>query len=112
MSAVTLGSSPHRNRTRLMLAGAAIAVACLSGTASARTDVGVYFGIPAPVYAAPPVVYQEAPPPVVYEAPPVVYQPVSPPYYGYRYDDDDREHRYEKHWRKRWEHRHGHDDDD
>ena len=55
----------------------------LSGTAAARTniDVGVSFGVPAPVYypARPPVAYY---PPAPYVAPAPVYVAPAPVYYG------------------------------
>jgi hypothetical protein len=64
----------------------------LSGTAAARSniDVGISFGVPAPVYYAPrpPVAYYPAPPvyaapaPVYYAPPAVYYGP--PAYYGPR----------------------------
>ncbi|WP_345798724.1 hypothetical protein [Castellaniella sp. MT123] len=47
----------------------------VSGIALADVDVGVYLGVPAPVYVAPPVVYAPPPPPVIYEAPDEVYGP-------------------------------------
>jgi hypothetical protein len=64
----------------------------LSGAAAARTniDVGVSFGVPAPVYYAPraPVPYYPAPvyapPPSVYYAPAPVYYAPAPVYYGPR----------------------------
>ena len=63
-----------------LLAAAGLVV--LSGTAAARTniDIGVTFGVPAPVYVAPrpPVYYHPAP---VYSAPPVYVAP-APVYYG------------------------------
>ena len=88
-----------------LLAAAGLVV--LSGTAAARTniDVGVTFGIPAPVYVAPraPVYYHSAP---VYSAPPVYVAP-APVYYGppayyappvYR----------ERGWHRGWRHHHRH----
>ena len=60
-----------------------------SGIAAAHTSigVGVTFGVPAPVYAAPPAVaYYPRPayiaPPAVYVAPPPVYYAPAPVYYG------------------------------
>ncbi|MGZ8265730.1 MAG: virulence factor [Burkholderiales bacterium] len=61
----------------------------ISGTAAARgnIDIGISFGIPAPVYIGPPAVayYQPRPvyavPPVYYAPPPVYYAP-APVYYG------------------------------
>lgn len=61
-----------------ILAAAGLALAAMSGTASARAFVGLSIGIPAPVYVAPAPVY--APPPV-YIAPAPVYAP-APPVYG------------------------------
>jgi hypothetical protein len=83
-----------------LLAAAGLAIA--SGTAAARTniDVGISFGIPAPVYVAPaPVYYQPRP---VYVAPPVYYAPA--PVYYYE----------EPRWippghRKHWKRHHRHD---
>src|SRR5690242_12153397 len=83
-----------RKHIASLLVGAGLIA--LSGAAAARTniDVGVSFGIPAPVYVAPrpPVAYYPGPayypapayaPPVyaapVYYAPPVYYGPA---YYG------------------------------
>jgi hypothetical protein len=63
----------------------------LSGTAAARTnvDVGISFGVPAPVYyyaPRPPAVYYPAPAyiaaPPVYIAPAPVYYAPAPVYYG------------------------------
>jgi hypothetical protein len=81
-----------------------------STAALAHADIGVYLGVPGPVYAAPPVVY-EAPPPVVYAAPPAAVYEAQPVYgYGYGYRDDDR--RWHDHGRHRgWHHHHGDDDD-
>ena len=63
----------------LLIAGS---LAAVSGPAAARSniDVGISFGIPAPVYVAPrpPVAYYPAP---VYAAPPVYVAP-APVYYG------------------------------
>ena len=76
-----------RKTIATVLIGAGLAA--LSGAAAARPniDVGISFGIPAPVYVAPrpPVAYYPAPayvaPPPVYVAPaPVYYAP--PVYYG------------------------------
>lgn len=64
----------------VVLAGVGLAVGCATQTASAGgVDVGVFFNVPGPVYAAPPVVYQP---------PPVVYTPVPQPVYGYGYYPD------------------------
>jgi len=90
---------------------AGLAGTCVSTAAFAHADIGVYLGVPGPVYAAPAPVYEEAPT-VVYEAPPPVYQ-AAPVYgygygYGYRYDD---EHHWHDHGRHRgWEHHHRDDD--
>ncbi|MGZ5093463.1 MAG: hypothetical protein ACXWCY_15660 [Burkholderiales bacterium] len=73
-----------------LLIGAGLVV--LSGTAAARTnvDVGISFGVPAPVYYAPrpPAVYYPAPAyvaaPPVYVAPAPVYYGPPPVYYGPR----------------------------
>ena len=94
----------------LVLTALGVSLGCASGSALAHADIGVFFGVPAPVYAAPPpVVYQ--PPPVVYQAPPVAYAPV--PAYGYGYQDEYRE---ERRWHDNGRHRgwykHHHDDDD
>jgi hypothetical protein len=62
-------------RVMLFLA-VGISAACASSAALAHADIGVYLGVPAPVYVAPP--------PVVYEAPPVVYEAAYG--YGYRYE--------------------------
>ena len=69
-------------RTRLiaLLAGTALAVFGGAATAAPHIDVGISFGIPAPVYAPPQAVYYPAPR-VVY-GPPVVYAPPAPVYYG------------------------------
>jgi hypothetical protein len=92
--------------TFYLLAG--LAGTCVSTAASAHADIGVYLGVPGPVYAAP--VY-EAPPPVVYAAPPAPYYEAAPAYGYYRYDHDD-EHHWHDHGRHRgWEHHHGDDDD-
>ena len=103
---------------------AAAAATCASTTASAG-NVGVYLGVPAPVYAAPPPIfnrpfwppaYQSYPPPVVYQAPPVVYGP-PPGAYGYGYQggfrggDRDRREWHDNGWRKGGEHRRQGDDD-
>ncbi|AWU98825.1 hypothetical protein DM992_04085 [Burkholderia sp. JP2-270] len=81
-----------------------IAAACLSASAFARADIGVYFGVPGPVIEAPPPVYYAPPPPVVYEPAPVYYGP----YYGdYRY----RYYRHDNGWHRGWRHHH-HDEGD
>jgi hypothetical protein len=78
-----------RKSLSALLIGAGLVV--LSGTAAARTniDVGVSFGVPAPVYYAPrpPVTYYPAPvyaPAPVYVAPAPVYYVPAPAYYGPR----------------------------
>ncbi len=91
-------------RIAIML-GVGAAAFCLSGAASAHVDLGLYFGLPAPVYEAPPVVYQ-AP---VYEPPPV-YAPGPVVYWGgYRHDDDWHRRWHDNGWHRGWRH---HDDDD
>ena len=52
-------------------------LATLTGTAAARlnVDVGIVFGIPAPVYVVPPPPVVYYPRPVYYVAPPVYYAP-------------------------------------
>src|SRR3954470_21502091 len=67
-----------RKTIAALLAGAALIG--ISGTAAARVDVGVTFGIPAPVYVAPQPVY--APPPVYYAPRPVYVAPPAPGYYA------------------------------
>ena len=84
-----------------------ISAAFASSAAFAHADIGVFLGVPGPVYAAPPPVVYEAPPPVVY-APAPVYR------YGYRYEGDYGD---ERRWHDRgrhrgWEHHHRGDDDD
>ncbi|MBN3842966.1 hypothetical protein [Burkholderia sp. Ac-20349] len=88
---------------RILLSSAlGIAAACLSASAFAHADIGVYFGVPGPVIEAPPPVYY-TPPPVVYEPAPVYYGP----YYGeYRY----RRYRHDNGWHRG--RRHHRDDDD
>ncbi|VWC37249.1 hypothetical protein BLA23254_06708 [Burkholderia lata] len=89
---------------RILLSSAVgIAAACLSASAFAHADIGVYFGVPGPVIEAPPPVYY-TPPPVVYEPAPVYFGP----YYGeYRY----RRYRHDNGWHRGWRH-HRDDDDD
>ena len=80
-----------------VLAAAGLAIA--SGTAAARVDVGIHFGIPAPVYVQPAPVYY-APRPV-YVPPPVYYGP-APVYYSepvYYYPRPHRRHWHRHHWR-------------
>ena len=103
-----------------------IAAACACNAVLAHANVGVYLGVPGPVYAAPPpvvyqpyrppVVYQLYPPPVVYQAPPVVYGPPPGAYgygYGYRYWGNDWDHRRwrENDWHRGWDHHHRRGDD-
>ena len=66
--------------TAALLGAAALAV--LSGTAAARTniDVGIGFGVPAPVYVAPRPAVTYYPAPVYAPAPPVYVAPA--PVYG------------------------------
>jgi hypothetical protein len=90
----------------LIIAGTA---AIGSGAASAHTDVGIYLGVPGPIYAPPPPVIYQAPA-VVYQQPQVVYGPS----YGYGYRDDDWE-RHGKHDNGRhrgWDKHRGHGDHD
>lgn len=88
----------NRGIATLRLAAFGLAAACVSTAALARVNVGVFVGTPAPVYAAPPVVYAPPPPP------PVVYAPQ--PAYGYGYYRRGWHH---DHWRHReWERHHGH----
>lgn len=97
----------------LVIAGTAV---CASGAASAHTDLGIYLGVPGPVYAPPPpVIYQ--PPPVVYQEPQVVYGQSYGYGYGYRGDDWERRRDHDNGRHRGWddhrEHRHhGNDDDD
>lgn len=91
---------------RIVLSGAlGIAAACLSASAFAHADIGVYLGVPGPVIEAPPPVYYEPPPPVVYQPAPAYYEP----YYGdYRYRRD----WHEREWHDRGRHRGWRHDDD
>jgi hypothetical protein len=57
------------------------AMAALSSTAFAHSNVGFSVSIGVPGYVAPPAPVYYAPPPVVYAPPPVVYAP-PPVYYG------------------------------
>jgi len=90
------------------------------GTANAGTDVYFSLGIPAPVYAQPPVVYTA--PPVVYAPPAVVYEQPQPVYVTPAYGDSweqqrawrEADWRRQREWERRreWrEHHRGHDDD-
>ena len=89
---------------RILLASViGLAAACVSASAFAHADIGVYFGFPGPVVEAPPPVYY-APPPVYYEPAPMYYGP----YYGeYRY----RRHWHDNGWHRGWRHHHGDDHD-
>ena len=82
-----------------------ILLAGLSGTAAARDHVNfsLSFGVPAPVYVAPPVAPVYYAPPAYYPAPPVVYYNPAPVYYsqpafGVVIRDGHRGHRYYSHW--------------
>ncbi|MGN7979965.1 hypothetical protein [Burkholderia sp. 22313] len=90
---------------RILLASAiGLAAACVSASAYARADIGVYFGFPGPVVEAPPPVYYAPPPPVYYEPAPMYYGP----YYGeYHY----RRHWHDNGWHRGWRHHHGDDHD-
>jgi hypothetical protein len=95
---VNLKETDMRKGIVTLLAAAGLAIA--SGTAAARTniDVGISFGIPAPVYVAPAPVYY--PRPVYVEPAPVYYYAPAPVYY-------------ERGWippghRKHWKHHHRH----
>ena len=96
------GSNTLKRPTLICAAG--LIAACSSSAALAHVDVGVTFGVPAPVYVEPaPAVVYEAPPPAVYAPAPVYYDGG----YAYRYRDD-------RWWREHGRH-HGHrrhDDDD
>lgn len=91
-------------RRALTLLALGMSAAFASNVAQAHTDVGVYFGVPGPVYVEPP--------PVVYQSPPVVYAPV--PAYGYGYQDEYwEERRWHDNGRHRgWYKRRYYDDDD
>ncbi|MBP0590919.1 hypothetical protein J8I87_14600 [Paraburkholderia sp. LEh10] len=86
-----------------LICAAGLVAACSSTVALAHVDVGVTFGVPAPVYIEQPPVVYEAPPPAVYAPAPVYYG------YGYGYRD---ERWWHDHGRHRGWHRHHHDDDD
>lgn len=97
-----------RNTIVSLLIGTGLAA--LSGTAAARTnvDVGIFFGIPAPVYAPPPpVVYYPRPayvaPPPVYYAPASVYYGAPPVYYEPHHD-----YGHHRGWRKQYRQHHRH----
>jgi len=94
-------------RRAFLFLAAGISATCASGAAFAHADIGVFLGVPGPVYSAPP-------PTVVYEDPaPMVYAPAPVYDYRYRYEEAYRdERRWHDHGRHRgWEHHH-HDDDD
>jgi hypothetical protein len=87
----------------LVLSALGISAACVSGAALAHVDVGVFLGVPGPVYVAPP--------PVVYQTPPVVYAPV--PAYGYGYQDEYwQERRWHDNGRHRGGYEHHHEEED
>ena len=93
---VKLKETDMRKGIVTVLAAAGLAIA--SGTAAARVDVGIHFGIPAPVYVQPAPVYYPRP---VYVAPPVYYAP-APVYYSepvYYYGRPHRRHHGHRHWR-------------
>ncbi|MEX3935862.1 hypothetical protein AB4Y32_29405 [Paraburkholderia phymatum] len=100
-----------------LICAAGLIAACSSTAALAHVDVGVTFGIPAPVYVEPPPVVYQAPPPVVYQAPPPVVYEAPPPavyapapiYYGYGYRDERRWHDHGRH--HGWHHHHDDGDD-
>lgn len=104
-------------RPRILIA-VGLSALCLSGSAFAHVDIGISLGIPAPVYVAPPVVYEEAPPPppVVYDGPPVIYTPGAI-VYGDGYPVWRGHRRGWRHWKRdedhrRWEYRRNHEGDD
>lgn len=92
-----------------MVALAALALAGVGAvkTANAGTDVYFSLGVPASVYARPPVVYTA--PPLAYAPPPVVYEQSQPVYvtpaYGYDYSWQQRRAWREAQWRRHreWE---------
>ena len=86
------------NWKAVILAGALLAG--LSGTAAARDNVSfsIGFGVPAPVYVAPP-------PPVYYAPAPVYYAPPEPYYYAPAYYAPAPAVVY---YGAGWRHRHGH----
>ncbi|WP_179402988.1 hypothetical protein [Burkholderia guangdongensis] len=89
----------------LFLGALGLTAACVSASAFAHADVGVFLGIPGPVIEAPPPVYYAPPPPVYYAPPAPVYY--GSPYYGdYRY----RREWHDNGWHRGWRHHH-HDDD-
>ena len=91
---------------KVLIAGALLAG--LSGTAAARDNVSfsIGFGVPAPVYVAPPPpVYYAPAPAYTYYAPPVAYYAPPPPvvYYGagwgHRYGHGHHRHGHHRHHR-------------
>lgn len=86
----------------IVLPAVALAAACAASGASAHADIGVFLGIPGPVFAPAPA--------VVYAPPPPVYAP--PPVYGYPAGYVEWNHERYKHWRKAWKERYEDDDDD
>lgn len=89
----------------LLSATLGVAGVCASASAFAHADIGVFLGVPGPVYEAPPPVYYAPPPPVVYEQPAPVYYG---PYYGgggYRREWHDNG------WHRGWRHHRHYDDD-
>ncbi|QBC33677.1 MULTISPECIES: hypothetical protein [Pandoraea] len=96
----------------LIVAALGAAAAVASSAASARTDIGVYLGLPMPVVEAPPVYVAPQP---VYVQPRPMYEAPSPVvYYGRDRWDDWRDRRWEdRHDRghhRGWGWRHGDDD--
>lgn len=91
----------------ILLFAAGLCAASASSAAMAHVDVGVFLGVPAPVYVQqPPVIYQ---PPVVYAPAPVYYDGGYGYGYGGEYRDERRWHDNGRH--RGWEH-HRHEDDD
>jgi hypothetical protein len=94
---VKLKETDMRKGIVTLLAAAGLAIA--SAPAAARVDVGIHFGIPAPVYVQPAPIYY-APRPV-YVPPPVYYAP-APVYYSepvYYYGPPRHRRHYRQHWR-------------
>ena len=102
---------PERSNTLkqlTLICAAGLFSACASTAALAHVDVGVTFGVPAPIYVEPaPAVVYAPPPPAVYAPAPVYYGEGYG--YGYGYRDDRRWHDHGHH--RGW-HRHHDDDDD
>jgi hypothetical protein len=73
-----------RNRLTLVVAGAALAIASGTAVAGSNVSFGISFGVPAPVYVAPPAVVYAPPPPVYYAPARVYYAPAyyAPAYYA------------------------------